>query len=868
MKLREIYEKVYRKNDFSFFINSKEYSKCVISVTFQYSLKEFNMVRKGLYVKYGYALEEIQLVDCVCVRAGELIAVQTGEQITSPAPDDTLGKHFKYDLTTNTYVVGANPVLMTVSDLRREIYKSGFVCDGTKYVRYKRSAGSSRVGHCLFIDEALYSRIFTWSKCGLNVRVGKPIDLAAFESSIALTLSSIIDTLELRPENILVVDDAESTFEDTASVTRLAPDGKLDTRCEVVAVTNKIWDGQSLIDQSAMGAYKEKGFVLLRNRFFKSACFNCNLQQWFADKGITSVSQLSGYTRATDIGQIKLVTTPSSIKYLKFGTLDEWLDRLEPTFGVVKHEKPTHYFDGRLVQTHYQLLNSLCLTQEDVDVLLEDSLEYVNLLRNDPEILRFHIKYSGGSITTAAESKNEIVYKLLGLNNRFCETELYYDFVRDIVDSYIKNLRCGHVLVPGTYATMVGNPIEMLLSAIGQFDGQSRLGVGNVHSIRFAYGQRVLGSRSPHVTMGNVWVPMNVEDEEIDRYLNLTNEIVCVNTIGENVMNRLSGCDFDSDTVLLSDHPLLVRRGVECQRFYVPTHMVEAKKIKRHYSIDDQASLDVAASVNKIGEIVNLSQELNSLIWDRVHRGATFEEILPVYLDTAQLDVLSNIEIDKAKREYAVDSIAEIQAIKQRYGITDDDGRAVKPNFFGAIAKTKGYYDPQRKAYKPHQTSMDYLQKTINRHKYRYLRKKTQFLPFSDLLCVEDYDSRSVNYQQVERILEVVRGYRAQLKGIWSQDGVESVVKWEQAEEARLALAEYVRKMRLTKSTMIRLLRSLDDVGNSDVSRILFYTLFAAPCEDLCELLNEAKTPLAKVVEEDGGDVVLYGFRFSKKEVS
>ena len=48
-------------------------------------------------------------------------------------------------------------------------------------------------------------------------------------------------------------------------------------------------------------------------------------------------------------------------------TLDEWLDILEPTFGVVKYEKPTHFFDGRMVQTHYQLLNTLQMTYEEVE---------------------------------------------------------------------------------------------------------------------------------------------------------------------------------------------------------------------------------------------------------------------------------------------------------------------------------------------------------------------------------------------------------------------------------------------------------------------------------------------------------------------
>lgn len=105
-------------------------------------------------------------------------------------------------------------------------------------------------------------------------------------------------------------------------------------------ITNSIWDGQGLIDISAMGKYSDKGMILLRNLFFKCCCFNTNLQQWFADHGITEVSQLKGYTKAKRVEDIKIVTTPSSIKYLKFGTINDWMKHIDNTFGVVKYDKP------------------------------------------------------------------------------------------------------------------------------------------------------------------------------------------------------------------------------------------------------------------------------------------------------------------------------------------------------------------------------------------------------------------------------------------------------------------------------------------------------------------------------------------------
>ena len=188
-----------------------------------------------------------------------------------------------------------------------------------------------------------------WEMCGIKLENGADIDLAALEAAISLTSSSIIDTIEIDPESILVVPDFESTFTDNVLAVRAGDDGHLTSGPAEVEVKNSIWDGQSLMDASLFGSYKQYGMLLLRNRFFKSCCFNANIQQFFKDNGITKIEQVCGFTLAKRIEQIKLITTPSSIKFLKFGRLRDWLRRIDPIFGVVKHEKRTHFFDGRMV---------------------------------------------------------------------------------------------------------------------------------------------------------------------------------------------------------------------------------------------------------------------------------------------------------------------------------------------------------------------------------------------------------------------------------------------------------------------------------------------------------------------------------------
>ena len=680
IKLRDVYWKVYRNQRFSFENRKKEYSTEVINVTFKYSIKEFNLagsyfdpklpkqkkkkkskkivIRKKefekektnlfpIYLRNGYVLDDEKLKNGAYVQDGKLIAIVTEMKIPEEAvlPQCVLGENFACE--DGMYVLKKNPTLSSIASLREDLYKNGFYCDGVHYVRFKRSSGSSRVGKCLFIDEKLYPAMHEYELLGLEVQEGQEIDLAALEAYIALTLSSIIDTIEIDPRSILVIDDYESVFKDWVIATRIVDDG-FGTNEEEVEIRNSIWDGQSLIDKSILGDYAKYGMVLLRKQFFKSCCFNANIQEFFKDQGITEISQLNGFTLAEKVEDIKLITTPSSIKFVKFGSIQQWLERIDNIFGVVKHEKKTHFFEGRMVQTHYQLINTLQMTKEEVREFLKPTFDYMDKLKTDPSVLRYHIHYPENYQLSDAtlSSKNDIVFRLMGLNEAFTHTQWFHEFRKRSIDAFKANLRYGHVLVEGNYSTLLGNPYEMLLQSIGEFHGESMLGVGNVHSTRFGYGEEILGSRSPHPGVGSILLVTNKECEVVDRYFNLTDEIICINSMGENILQRLNGCDFDSDTMLITNNKMLVQVAKRnYHRFLVPTNLVESRKSKRYYTEEQQADLDIRTSVNKIGEIINLSQELQSYMWDQLNHGASFEDIRELYYDACKLSVMSGIEI-------------------------------------------------------------------------------------------------------------------------------------------------------------------------------------------------------------------------------
>lgn len=879
IKLREVYEKVFRRHDFSFNDGRHDYTQHVINVKFKYAYKEYNKAGKGKYVLNGYQWRDIQsqIKDHVYIKDDVLIAIETDVIVDNPCETKYLGRYFEF--TDGVYKSNDNfEVIKSKSELREYLYENGFICDGIKYIRWKRSSGSSRVGKCLFINEALYKRIHKWETCGLSLKEGCEIDLAALEAYISLTSSSIIDTIELRPENFLVVDDYESVFKDTVVGVQFE-NGQLIAKEQEFEICNSIFDGETLLDESCFPEqYKKYSMLLLRQRMFKSACFKTKIQKWFADNNITEVSQLNGFTMANNISDIKAITTPSSIKYVKFGSIQKWFDILEPTFGIVKHEKPTHYFDGRKVSSHYQLINTLQLTEQNVNDLLAPSLDYISKVRNDPAILRYHIDYPYEEMEiNSLNSKNEIIFKLLGMNENFAKTKLYYDFRDDLVKSLIKELKRGHVLINGNYSTLLGNGYEMLQQSIGTFTGKSIIGKGNIHSRRFEYDKTILGSRSPHVCAGNILLVQNVKSDEIDTYFDLSNEIVYVNAIEENIQQRLNGCDYDSDAILLTDNQMLIDVAkMNYDKFKVPTCFVSAKKIKRYYTNEQKADLDVKTSVNKIGEDINLSQQLNSLFWQNIHNGETFEDNAELYYDICKLAVLSGIEIDKAKKEYEVDVIKELAIIKNKYKIVkksklnggDIIEKTVKPMFFKMITQENGFDLSDKILYKYFETPMDYLQKRISKFNFYQSREhKDEIIPFSNLVK-NIYVPRGAGYyyNQRDRILSIVRDTNKKIKELYCDYDERSKEEKQEikviASELKQECVEYINDMSISEGTMYLLLLSLDKKENSDIKNRIFNTLFGTPNKTFFKMIIDNQGDIKKIEEQPDGNILLYDLRF------
>lgn len=726
---------------------------------------------------------------------------------------------FKYPLYVNKKKEQVIPTKkfetkISIQDIRKYLYLNGFVLNGKKYVRYKRSSGAAKGGSCLFIKKELSPMMTKWSRAGLDEFKDLCFkDLTSYEAYRALSLSSVITTLDLNPYNILFVKDVKVTLKNQ-NVVRVYHDKKSGLNAEesICDVENNIFDGEGLLDESVFRKIKKqkKGMMLLRSRFFKCCAFNTNLKKWFKDNNITSLDQLNGVTFAKSIDDIVLVASESCLKYLKMcdggfseENIKRWCDEIntdETKFGVVKTDKPTRFFDGEMVETTYQLLNSLQLKQNNVRNFVHLYFEYIKLIRdikNTPEFIRFYLEgedtgnqyddYSDDSKDTNdinAEKellnysnysfKNKVCLELIKIDGRVKHTDLFKKRVfSSVVDSLLLKLYNGRVLVNGTYATLFGNPYEYLKYIIKNFDPNcpsSLLKDGEICCSFFENGKKLVGSRAPHTTMGNVLLVENKELKEINQYFNLTKQIVVVDAINNNIQQRLSGCDYDSDSILLTDNDILVAAAEKnYSLFPVPfTGFGSQKKPLKDFKCHDKKTnlilnlytIDNEIANNNVGKIVNLSQLLNSHLWNKFGNGKN-KAYKDLYNQIAILSVLSGAEIDSAKRSFPFNTTTEYNKLRKYAKV--NGLLKTKPLFFTVVTKKNGHkpkiskIKEESNKEREFKTAMDYLWDAVSRNKLDSdIRTKT--IPFFDLIC-EGLDTKNISgpvYAQVREAIEIL----------------------------------------------------------------------------------------------------------------
>lgn len=603
---------------------------------------------------------------------------------------------------------GEKKVLRTTRELRRDFYNNGFDFNKKHYVRLTRGAGKARVGECLFIAEEYSDKAFKILNFGLPVYEGDKVDLASWEAYRSLIMSESIGEFKVNNNEIIICDDVDGDIiKDYYLVT--SQEGELlKTEKKLIEIQNTVTDGYAIGDKELFirSKFGDKSMVLLRNYFYKGTIWNCNLQKWFKDNNIDKITDIFGVEH--DTKKVKMITFKTSWKFTKFsylfntpeGAYKYWLNnRCE--FNVVKYSK-----EGNSHHTSYQHINSLPFNKKEIAELLQPTLDRVENIKNNPDILAQEVS-----------GTNNLVGSLLEVNEDFVKTDLFRQILKDKIASIKNDTLCGRIELGKSncgYHTMICNPMEVLKTVCGISFKDLTLKENEVYCKKYNDNEELTGFRSPHIFLGNVFKCKNVVSKDINDYFNFDNSVVVVNSWDVDVMGLLEGADFDGDTVMLTNNEII--NEVARRDFLpIPFANVEGEKREYHLTNEDLVILDDNSHNSWIGKICNKAQLLNSLLnhYNTINFTKYNEQIIQ---DLGTLDIMSRIAIDSAKKTFSLNNNRIFLDLNNRkYYIKDEDGNKLLPQFFKKISDS----DRFERNFETYETPMDYVYKKMSHIAYR-----------------------------------------------------------------------------------------------------------------------------------------------------
>ena len=549
--------------------------------------------------------------------------------------------------------------------------KKGEIIKSEK-IRYKmlyRTPSKAKKGSCMFINEELYdiARDFLYMGIELPEENSPIVEMGAYSSLIT---SSIVDKIQIEPENILILKDVDSFFE--TKVVSVETDE--DKHCiaktiEKYKLKNTLFDGQALIDSSIFPEWAD-GYILLRHHLTKMAAFCSNIQLFFKDyfgEKYESAIVVDMWGNEHYAKDIKMITTDNAIKWLKFDVSYEyWCNKVHENdcmFGIVKTAHQSKL--GEVQRMSYQMINAL--DNSIMDKVVQCSTDYIEKLKtDDDEFLNYLHDNSNFS------NDYDVLIALCEQDRDFLRSEYFRDRKKNIIKTYILNFKNGKIIQNADNLVIVGSPYAMLLHSVGEnvekditFNYEE--GTIQCYTKRFKDGEYLACFRNPFNSKNNMGYLHNVYHENFDKYFIFGKQIIAINMIHTDFQDRNNGSDQDSDSIYTTNQLEIVKYSEYCYSNY-PTIVNNIPKEKNSYnnSLLNYSNIDnnLAAAQLAIGESSNLAQICLTYTYN-------FND--QKYIDyVCILSVLAQVAIDNAKRRFDIDLTDEIKRIKNDMNIKEN----------------------------------------------------------------------------------------------------------------------------------------------------------------------------------------------------
>ena len=429
-----------------------------------------------------------------------------------------------------------------------------------------------------------------------------------------------------------------------------------------------------------------------------------NAMKWLKFCGIAEKEQLKA-AKKEQLPAKKIEQLEKAVKEQQKKAYKNWCKKVSENgniFGIVKtaHESK----QGNYQRMSYQMVNALTNDPEKLEKIESCSLDYLDKLKQpDDDFIpdsdtnkrcknldeNEFIKY----LKRNANESNcyDVLVEICKANPNFLRSEFYRDTKYRLINSYLQELKSGRIIQNAENLVIVGSPYAMLLAAAGndiekksELDTSFKLEDGAIQCFTERFDSEYLAEfRSPFNSRNNLGYLHNIPQPEVFKkyFSRFGRQIIAINMIGTDFQHRNNGSDQDSDSIFTTNQPEIVECAKEYYKNY-PTiindissvsikddeYKREAKNLSneealllRYVKVDNKlsnAKLEIGDASNKAQLCLTYAHSYN-------REASKYEDFVCV------LSVLAQIAIDKAKRQFDIDSDKCIKQIEDMMNIDE-----------------------------------------------------------------------------------------------------------------------------------------------------------------------------------------------------
>lgn len=549
-------------------------------------------------------------------------------------------------LQNNIYNMMYIPEYITVVIEKEKDYdlffKKGFKFNGYKYTRLSCSASQARVNTVVFIKDELKQQMQDILNNGR--KMDKPIAPSKFNAYFGLYSSA---TKQVTYPRFCIIPDyceMDRVKVDFVTTTDDFSDDILDER--IIDVEFNRFDGNGLISPQMaeqwsidIGIYNpnaenedDKGYIAcqfcIRQSFTKGMLCTFDFLKFCKEKNNENYIIKDVYGHNVDLREIDVILTEGQVKmfdhfgYEKDG---EWISSQEVFENNIKKNnlfwgvtRFTPEQDDRVLITNYQFLQTLKMTDEDIEELCQDTVNYFKgVCSGDYNYaLLFMLGDSMNERKMQNYMKSSDNYWLKSL---ICNPNLFNDKytkqkIKDCIERRIEQACIGKILVEGNFQVLIPDSYAFMEWCCYRdpMKVKGLLKAGQCYS-KFWKDRdksKILSQRSPLTHFSECHLMDVVWNDDIDEWFKYNYTGFYTNIHDDSVM-LWSGADFDYDIVSSTSNPVMIRSVYKNQK---PVTYDVPKPKKMLFTETDLYNFDKKSFGSLIGPLTNHGTSIIALI--------------------------------------------------------------------------------------------------------------------------------------------------------------------------------------------------------------------------------------------------------------